>query len=62
MKYGLGYTHIEDIKIKGTLSEILLKNQKHYFSVNYTKDNDRVFSMILEYLLMEMYELNQYIQ
>ena len=62
MKYGIPFTRIEDISIKGTLSEILVRNTSTYVSVCYTKENERIFGLVLDALLFELNDLNQHIQ
>lgn len=57
LKYGLPYTRIEDIRIKGHLSEILIRNSEIYYPVGYGINTgsvfgaEKIFGLVMEVLL-----------
>lgn len=68
LKYSLTYTRVENLRIKGSFSEILLRNTDTYFPVGYgvtigsITTTEKIFGVIMESLLAEMSDLAQHIQ
>ena len=53
VKYGLTFTKIEDVRIKGHLSESLVKGGEVYYPVGFgvAGAGEKVFGAVMEYLL-----------
>jgi hypothetical protein len=47
LKYSYEYKKIQEIKYKGGLSEIILKEKQKVFSLIYSKDNEKIFGELL---------------
>ena len=58
LKYNVRYSNIKEIKIKGTLSNILLNDSPNYYSICYTEKNQASFGEVMDTLLLALKDID----